>query len=264
MKNLTINRGIIHAFLITASLLLTVGCNKSDDKDDVTGLKSGLWTGIYNENQDISIIVDENMLIRADLIYQESDYDYNNASKKNMELGPLETGGNTSLVIKEEISIGSNYDVKAEISVNIHFESATKATGQIITKEDDVVISTKDFEINWKQEIPATGYVRDGSWYCSISSPVIVSVSFTTKNGAISSISYLILDSSTLSFGSISKSATVEIGDELNFSIHSSIDVELLFTDYMKGDGDITIQLTTGETTKSADLTWQYALPKNP
>jgi hypothetical protein len=238
----------------TASKTVKINVIKAD-------LKSGLWTGIYNNNLEISIILDDNMLIRADLVYKESDSDYNSVNLKNVEFGPFTPGSNSSFVIEETITIGDKSGVKEKLSVNLVFESTTEAKGQVTTTEDSILINTSDIELNWKSEIPKTGYIRDGSWSGGISSPILLSFSFSSVNGAMDGISFFWMDSRSMSFGTIGKSATISIGDDFNFTINQSIKVESHFTGYMEGNGNVILKLTSGNTSVPIDVNWYPKLP---
>ncbi len=260
MKKLFITKAIINVFLIVALLFFFVSCEKDDTSPTQESLKSGLWTGTYNNGLEISIILDANMLVRADLVYNESDSDYNRANLKNVKFGPFTSGSISSFEIEETIKVDGK-DVDVKISVNLNFATSAKATGQITTTEDNVIINTSDITLDWTSEIPTTGNIRDGSWSGGISSPVIVSFSFSTLKGVVDGIGYFAMDSKTMSIGSIGKGGTISIGDDFNFSINKSIDVELHFTGFMEGSGDVILDLVSGDTSVPVEVNWYPELP---
>ena len=123
MKKLFITKAIINVFLIVALLFFFVTCEKDDTSPTQESLKSGLWTGTYNNGLEISIILDANMLVRADLVYKESDSDYNRVNLKNVKFGPFTSGSNSFFEIEETIKVDDK-DVDVKISVNLNFETS--------------------------------------------------------------------------------------------------------------------------------------------
>jgi hypothetical protein len=225
-------------------------------------IKDGIWTGKYNSNLELSIIVKSKKIIRVDIVYQTSDLDYQGSTLKNTTYGPFSIGDKALLDISSTTTINDN-DVDVKVSVNLNFVSETEASGQIEYSENSTVIKTSDVEINWKQEMPETGFIRDGNWSGYISSPIYVSFSFSTLNGLVDGINYFYFDSQTMSFGSIDKSGTISIGDDFNFSINQSIDVSIHFSSYMIGSGTILLDLVGGNQSIPVDCNWALEFPSD-
>ncbi|MBN1183814.1 MAG: hypothetical protein JXB49_16090 [Bacteroidales bacterium] len=256
---------LFYPLIITAlAIILLSGCKKDDDDDDdksaSTGIKAGIWTGMYDGNLELSIVVDENKIEQVNIICEASDDDYLGTSVKNKSYGPYSVADLATVTLTSSTTIdGESTDVKVNISLT--FGSDKKATGTITYSENNVVKKTSNIVVDWVEAVPTTGAIRDGCWSGGISEPIYAYFSFEIEDGKAESISYFYMDSRTFTIGTMYKSIDLAIGDNLTFSLNPSIDVDLDFTGYMEGDGTIALDLVSGDQSMPVTCDWSPLFP---
>jgi len=218
---------------------------------------------MYNDSLELSLILESKKIIRVDIVYETSDFDCQSSTLKNAAFGLFAIGDEASFDISSTTTIGDNDNVNVKVSVNFNFVSETKASGQVKYSENYSVIKTSDIEINWKQKIPETGFIRDGTWSSVITDPIIVYFSFDILSGATGAINFLYIDSQNFGLGYTYGNSTLSIGDNLDFSITTSIDVSIEFSSYMEGSGTILLDLVGGDENVPVDCNWSPQLPSD-
>jgi hypothetical protein len=200
-------------------------------------------------------------IVQADLVFMESDGDYNRAWLTNVGFGPFSIGGETSLSFEKKITVNDS-SIPASISVVLSYQSSAQAKGNIKVLENGNEMSNKSLTIDWKYALPTAGPVRDGYWSGGISSPIYLYFNFTTHKGVLNSISYTLVDSRTLNFGTVGCNDTAIIGTKLTAGQFDGIEMIADFIDFMKAKGTINLELTSGDTTLPFTMDWYPSYPR--